>query len=199
MALLNNMQTSRLFILISVAILIFTLVTVGLIWWPKYQEFSVKTSDLLAKKEQKKEKDAYVSKLNDYDSELSNYTEQLSKINMAFPSNIEDGVGSFLTFIYGAASENGVLVNETKWNVKAEKNSKIAEAVFENSGLASYESIKKLIDRLYKNSRLVRLTALNITESKDKAENAQEFRMSLLVNFQNNKKSVVDEKAAAAK
>lgn len=195
------MPTSRLFFLISIALFVFIFIAVSSLWWPKYQSFDVSVKSLNEKNQEVVQKEKYFALLNSYDERLGNYTEQLAKIDMAFPTNVEEGLGSFLIFLYGTASQNSILVDNATWNVTDSKDSALIKVKFDGSGLASYEDAKKFVDQLYKNSRLIKLNSITMNKGGDakteagttaSGEAAQTFTFSLVVNFRNMQKTAAN-------
>lgn len=197
MALLNNMPTSRLFSLISAGLLVFTFIAVGGLWWPKYQSFDVSVKSLDQKNQEIKQKEEYFATLRDSETQLGDYTEQLAKIDTAFPSNFADGLGSFVSFLYSVASQNGVLINKVGWRAEEDKTSGLIKVTFDNSGLAPYEKVKGFIDQLYRNTRLVSLGSFEITRGESNESissgSAQSVSFSLIINFNRNPQSAVSD------
>ena len=187
------MSTSRLFSLISAGLLIFTIIGVVGFWWPRYQSFGLEVKSLSAKNQEIQQKEDYFSTMRSIDDKVGNYTEQLAKIDMAFPSNIEDGLGSFISFLYGTASQSGVLINKIDWNAEADKKANLVKVSFDNSGLAPYEKVKGFIDQLYKNSRLITLELFQISRGKGETglnkDAPREINFSIFINFNKNSQS----------
>lgn len=174
------MQKSRILILTSIGLLIFSAILAFMSWWPKMQEYSRQANVLSKAQEDLKTKNEYYSNLKNIDSSLAEYEDSLLKIESAYPENIEEGLAAFTNFIYGAGAESGTLVNNVSWQINEDKNHpNLRIGVFAVSGQGGYGAIKKFIDKMYKNSRLVDIKSISITSG----ELQQNFNMDLAVNF----------------
>jgi len=181
-----------------ILILIFAFATAGVyfLWIPKYEEYKDSNQMLKSKLGEFERKSAYLSDIEAKLSALSDYNEELQKINAAIPVYDFSEV-SLLAFIQKVSSENGMVLKNIDTALQQDKNSsarqslgnstespgawKIRSFVFNAEVSGSYSSFKDFIKAIYMNSRMVEVDSITFA-SADK-EGKYDFDLELNANY----------------
>jgi len=163
------------------AILIFITLILGLfLILPKYQD--LKSSQIKIKEVQKeiKQWEEYFSNLEKVSQELKNYTEVLSKIDSAIPS--EFSLPSLFNFIQKISSQSGLVLKEVG-SVTASpisQNSNIQKNSFTVSLSGSYSSLKNFLSILEKSARFLEVESISFSSPTEK-EGVSSFSLRIKV------------------
>jgi len=182
--------------------IIFVLVAVGLVvggyflWLPKYKEFKSNGLKLDSKDEEVKKKKDYLFELQGYLSSLTEYEENLSKINDALP--FDSSTAPLFSLVQNLSSKNGLAITDAK----LENGGQVVVAgqvispgeitlnglTFDITLVGKYSSFKDFILDLYKNSRIVDLNMVSFSipteqQIKERGPDVFEFELELKANF----------------
>jgi len=175
---------SRIFPIISVAILLLIITGAVFLWWPKYQSFRAISQDLEVKTEQLRQKQEYFLKLNNLKAEIQNYQEEIAKINAALPEDFS--FTDMFNYVMNVVSENGLVLRQLgaaripSQGQAAGTEEQSVPLSFSVSG--SYESLKNLLSALYQNARLINVKAIALTPPEGE-EQMFGFDLSLSTNY----------------
>ena len=97
---------NRTFSFVSVILLILILFGIYYFWIPQYQKASILGLQLEKKRETIKENEKYLKELNDLFTSLSDYSEEIAKIDAALPTDVS--MPSLFNFAQISTAENGL-------------------------------------------------------------------------------------------
>lgn len=151
--------------IISIIIIFFLILLFAggyFLWSPKYQEFGNKKAEVEGKDAEIKQKQERLSELEAISVKLSEYSNEVSKINSALP--IEPSVAAIFNFIQKAASENGLILSDIDigglYSLEA-GGERVQKMPFSISVLGSYSALKNFLSAIYKNSRLIEVKSIS--------------------------------------
>jgi len=153
-------------VLAIATVLILALLVIGgyFLWWPKYQDFKIKNTELRLKGEEIGEKEQYLHKLKSYSESLAEYANEISKIETALP--IEPSKPSLFNFLLKTSSENGLILDSLDiGNIKKtfSQGERIKEIPLSVSVSGSYPAFKNFLSTLYRNSRLFEIDFISFS------------------------------------
>jgi len=155
-------------IISAILICLFVLLALGgyFLCWPKYQEFKKKKTELEIKKEEVGSKEVYLSNLETLSEKLLTYSEQISKVNSAFPK--DPSSATIFNFFQKTSSENGLFLTEVDMNETQESSGgRIQEMSFSISVSGSYSAFKNFLSAIYASSRLIQVKSINFSSSEE--------------------------------
>lgn len=158
--------------LIIVSAIILLAVGVYFLWIPKYNEYKFKLNTLKLRSGEFENKTTRLAELEAKISALSDYQEQIAKIDAAIPVYDFSEV-TLLAFVQKIGSENGLIVTnmavsskdnnsansggQAGWNIK---NLSINVSV-----KGSYASLKNFLNALYLNSRMINVNSIDFASA----------------------------------
>ncbi|MFH1656682.1 MAG: type 4a pilus biogenesis protein PilO [Candidatus Nealsonbacteria bacterium] len=168
---------SRLIYAIGFLILIITILLGFLIWWPKLQEFSILRDKLSFKDAEIEQKKEYFKNLSSISNKLTNYSEELVKIDSAFP--VDPSVPELFNFIEVTSSENGLILETLTAGEFSQntENQEINEISFNLVVLGSYSAFKNFLSAIYANTRMIDIESINFSAPED--EDLFSFNLNL--------------------
>jgi len=131
--------------------------------WPKYQDFRDLERRVGEKNLELRYKEEYFSELKKLSEELKDYTEALSKIDSALPSDF--GLPSLFEFFQKNSSQSGLILKEITPVSTApfQKTSEIQETNIALSLSGSYSSFKNFLSLLQKSARMIVIESINFS------------------------------------
>lgn len=160
---LNNMS-QRIIPIIIIIFLALLILGACFLWWPQYQEFQNKNTEIAGRDEEIRQKQERLSGLEDISAKLSEYTSEIAKINSALPA--DPSITAMFSFIQKKASENGLILSNIDiggiYSLKAGEE-RIQKMPFSISVSGSYPSFKNFLSSLYKNSSLVKVKSISFS------------------------------------
>lgn len=149
---------SLLFLVLIAVVILFLL--------PEYQKLRELRILLGTKQKDLAIKNEYFDKIRDISSRLSNYSEEIEKVDLMLPQ--DPGIADFFDFIIATASKNGLIVNNGSEVSKSSfPESKVKKVILQFSLSGSYESFKSFLRELQKNVRLIEIegTSFSLAEN----------------------------------
>jgi Tfp pilus assembly protein PilO len=188
---ISDLKRYTKFIIIFIVILL--LVGGYFIWWPKYQEFRQSSINLDAESEKVKKKKDYILEMETSLNNVSGYQEEISKISSALP--LEYSVSSLFSLVQKTASENGLVISmaeistvpKTSNQAQAES-TQIAKIGVSVTITGSYSSFENFLSTLYRNSRLVEVSSIAISNEEQPNEeltNIYDFDLEIYAYYYN--------------
>ena len=158
-------------IILIILFCFFALLALGgyFLFWPKYEEFQEKKSEIETKDEEIRLKEEYLSSLESSSEKLLTYSEQLSKVNSAFPVNPSSAV--IFDFFQKASSENGLILTRIDMGKMEQKSEeRIQEISFSISVSGSYSAFKNFLSVIYVSSRMIEVKSINFSSPIEKKD-----------------------------
>ena len=154
-----------------------TLITISLIFLqvgvlPKYRQYNRlrnqwKENQLMLSSKQK-----YYSQLFTIQQKLNNYSDSVSKISSALPTNID--ASSLYKFVQEKASENGLIVQGLGGlKIGQPTGDSMGIIKFNGSLSGSYQSLTNFLKAVEDSSRLINVKFITLRASEEKKENSQ--------------------------
>jgi len=157
--------------------IIFAVIIIGLIAasyfliWPKYQEFNVKRQEVEFTDEEFRVKEEYLLNIENNLKELSKYSEEISKIDSALPS--DSSIATLLNYFQKESSQNGLILKQIdisdffSQEAAAAKVPKIPLSLIVSG---SYNSFKNFVLAVYRNSRLIEIKSIKFIAKTEETE-----------------------------
>lgn len=154
-------------LLIAIGFFIATLVIAVLLLWPKFQEFQITQKRIEEKKEAIQAKEEYLLKLAQTKEILSNYREELVKIDSSLPNH--PSLPYLFNYIQETAVGFGLILTDlTSFNTAASKElPQLKETVFGVELTGSYLSFKNFLSFLEKSVRLISLEKVSFSQPEE--------------------------------
>lgn len=137
------------------------------ILWPKYQEYKVLKLRVENKKTEFSYHQQYFKKLEEINSELSQYEESLSKIDSAFP--VYFSVPAFFANLQRISSQSGLILNQIGESSIQEKE-RIKERSFNLSLSGSLANFKNFLSALENSAKLIETENFNFSSPEEEEE-----------------------------
>jgi len=175
---------------IIVFVLVVLIVGGYFLWLPKYQEFQTNNAKLNAEGEKIKKKKEYLFELEGHLNNLSEYEENLSKIDSALP--LEYSPASLYSFIQKTGAESGIMVSQAEFSrTGASREDKNLSSGLEINSIdigisleGDYASFKEFISIIFKTSRLIEVRSLSFSSSSDEEPSSSlVFELELTCNY----------------
>ena len=148
-----------------VFILLCVFATVFFVSWPRYQELKSTQAKIAEKGVELQYKEQYFRDITDAAKELTQYKEELLKVNSILPS--DPSIPALFSFLQTAASQNGLILEGLNLSGISEVSGAEGSGVKEiNVNLAvsgSYSSLKSLLSTLEKTSRLIEVETISLS------------------------------------
>lgn len=152
---------------LSIGILLFVgLAALILLTWPKYQAFQRLSYELQEKEQELENREAYFADLAKVKAELSEFTEELAKVEAALPPDPQ--LPALYDFLQKTAALSGMSVRNISASVQDQKQALLMRTIpvtLELTG--SWGAVKELVSRLHTASRMTQLQSLNISGGED--------------------------------
>lgn len=159
------------FIPIIIAGILLSLILGGIfLWWPNFQEFQALKLEFEKKEMQVKQKEEYFVKLNALAEKLTEYEDQLAKIDSALPEDLS--IANLFYFVLNTSSENGLILER----ITADKGrgaragtgagaeaGGVKTTSFPITVLGSYSAFKHFLSAVYKNVRLIEVDNISFS------------------------------------
>ena len=156
----------------SIPILLFgALLLATFLIWPLYQEFKDLKNQVEEKQAELSKTEEYFSELSQISENISDYQDSLKKIGSALPQG--PSLASLLNFFQKESSENGLLlknVNQTEGGRREEKKgilAKVKETYLNLNLTGDYPSLRGFLESLEKSSRLIEVENISIDVSEE--------------------------------
>jgi Tfp pilus assembly protein PilO len=174
---------NRIFPIASISLLILVILGGVFLWWPKYQEFGVASSDLAVKNAALKQKQDYFIKLNDLSRKMESYTEQISKIDGSLAEKID--IPALFNFMLNITAENGLILKDIVASQGPSPSGETASNFFpfSISVSGSYGASKNLLSALYQNSRLFEVDLIQFSSAKEEAKDMFDVSLNLSIPY----------------
>lgn len=135
---------------------------IGYFWiFPQYQAFQEVNSVLRNKKIELQRKEEYFSKIKMADEALQQYKEQLSKIDVALPS--EPSLPSLLSILEKSGTENGLILKQVGSFKVTDLQRSLKEIHLEVGLMGSYPALKNFLSSLERNARLIEVDKISFS------------------------------------
>lgn len=134
--------------------------------WPKYQDFQVLSAERQEKEQEQENREAYFADLAKVKSDLSQFPEELAKVEAALPKDPQ--LPALYDFLQSSAALSGMSTKGISAAVETQKQALLMRTIpvtLELTG--SWGAVKELVSRLNTASRLSLLQSLNITGGVD--------------------------------
>src|SRR4030043_329314 len=150
--------------------IIFVLIIIGLIAggyffiWSKHQEFNQKKQEVEFTDEEFRAKEEYLLNIENTLKELSKYSEEVSKIDSALPS--DPSIAALLNYFQKESSQNGLILKNIDVSglfTQEASTDKIQKMPFSLTVAGSYASFKNFVLSIYKNTRLIEIKSINFS------------------------------------
>lgn len=166
-------------------VVLIILIAVGYFFsWPKYQEFIDRKKELEIKDEEIARKEDYLADLNVISERLSEYDDEVLKINSALPA--DPSIAALFNFFQKESSRNGLLMKEIDVAglfvfQKSEAGAVIRKMPFSIKVSGSYSAFKDFLHTVYLNTRVIRVKSIDFSSSsgEENAEDLFDFNLSL--------------------
>jgi len=187
---------------ITLALVVLFLAGGYFFWWPRYNEYKTNGKILEYKGLETENKRNYLEEIEAKINILSDYQEEIIKINSAIPIYDFSEVALF-SFIQKTCSENGLVllnlgladqqsVQDINRQVSGKKVWEITSLPFDISVAGSYSSLKNFLSAVYKNSRIIEVEAVSFSAEepevdekgrKKEPKDMYEFDLELAANY----------------
>lgn len=160
-------MNQRFIPIIIIGILILLIIGGYFLWWPKYQEFRNKRLEIEGKEADIRQKQEYFSKLEGFSNKLSEYTDEIVKVNSALPD--DPSVAALFIFFQKISSENGLILENTDLGrlfspeALGVFDEEIKKMPFSVSVSGSYSALKNFLSAIYRNTRLVEVNSITFS------------------------------------
>ncbi len=155
---------SRLIPIISILILLALILGGYFFWWPEYQKFNEKKLELGRKDAEIKQKEEHLSGLESISAKLSEYTDAISKIDNALPT--DPSVAALYYFFLKASSENGLILvshNFGELYTLVAPTERVQKMPFSITLSGSYPAFKNFLSTIYNNVRLFEVDSISFS------------------------------------
>lgn len=175
--------------LLLIMAIVIVIAGVYFFWLPKYGEYDSSFKILKSKEGELERKSVYLAEIEAKLNALTDYEDEISKINTAIPIYDFSEV-SLLSFIQKVGSENGIVLTDMEIALRKDENPiasisgngswKMRELVLNAAVSGSYDSFKSLLKAIYLNSRMIEVNSISF---KSKDENKYDFDLELSANY----------------
>lgn len=144
---------------------------------PKFQELRRKKLEVGIQDEEFRRKEEHFLNLKNTLEQLSQYENQISKINSALPSRpLEPDI---LNYLQKLSSENGLILKDINaagiFGVKGIPGEKIKKLPISVDLIGSYTSLKSFILAIYKSARIIEIKSISFSNIAGEGEMAQDL------------------------
>ena len=172
-------------------------VAIYFLWWPKYQEFGANVRVVENKGIEIENKKNYLSDIQAKINILSDYEEDMAKINSAIPIYDFSEISLF-SYAQKTASENGLVLENLSFSSPDQTVSggdqlegnirwKLSSLSFNVSLLGSYSSLKNFLSAVYLNSRVIEVNSISfsslVEEKEDQPKDIYNFDLQLSAKY----------------
>lgn len=169
--------------IISACLLILVILGGVFLWRPQYQDFREKELEFQEKEMELEQKKEHYANLAGIYDELSEYEEELFKIDFALPQELS--IPTLFYFIQKKSSENGLILKDMK--VGKMPSGQSAEGViqrisFSVSVSGSYSAFKNFLSTIYKNAKLIEVNSISFSSSEERI-GLFDFNLTLSTHF----------------
>ena len=165
---------SRITLYISIALLLLSIGGGYFFWWPQYQEFTQRKTELERKDEELQQKKEYIASLTILSDKLGEYTEEMAKVDSALP--VEPSIPSLFSYFLKSTAQNGVMMDSFSYGGIITESSQqgVQKISFSLSISCSYSACKNYLDVLYKNARFFEVKSLSFSAPSGSGEGGAE-------------------------
>jgi len=154
---------SKLTLIVFIWLCVFA--TVFFVSWPRYQELKNNQAKIVEKEVELQYKEQYFRDITDTAKELTQYKEELLKVDSILPS--DTSIPALFSFLQTAASQNGLTLEGLSLSAVSEVSGAEGLGVKEISvGLSvsgSYSSLQSWLSTLEKTSRLIEVETISFS------------------------------------
>ena len=148
---------------LSIGILFFVGVAVGIFFtWPEYQDFQQLSSELKERQQELENRETYFADLAKVKEDLSNFKDQLSKVEAALPQDPQ--LPSLYEFLQRSSSLSGMSLRTISAAVeKQDPSFKLRTIPVTLELVGSWGALKELMGRFNVASRMASLQSINLS------------------------------------